>query len=87
MCSDRAVIGCSVVNDLVLVPSDLKGSWIDRNAAKSRPGSVARCRLCNQKFIVPDEGGPASGNSVCPAAANKQHRPSATFKDQDLIEK
>jgi 1-phosphatidylinositol-4-phosphate 5-kinase len=43
---------------------DLKGSWVDRNAAPTVRGSIMRCRLCNQKYVV-------GGAATCPATANK----------------
>jgi hypothetical protein len=57
---------------------DLKGSWINRNAPATSPGTRVRCRLCHDDFIFGQVG-------ACPKRpAGFQHVPDVTMKDMDL---
>ena len=60
---------------------DLKGSWVNRNASAMSAGSSARCRLCNEKYVV------GSKHQSCVRTVNRKHKPEQTLKDNDLNEK
>lgn len=59
---------------------DIKGSWVDRNAQKAKPGSEATCRHCNLTFRC------GIGRDVCPNRAGS-HEPNVVLKDMDLTTK
>mmetsp|Transcript_13491 Transcript_13491/g.31945 ORF Transcript_13491/g.31945 Transcript_13491/m.31945 type:complete len:268 (+) Transcript_13491:114-917(+) len=56
---------------------DLKGSRINRNAAKVAMGKKARCRHCMEDFIVGDK-------AQCRHRPNKVHEPNTVLKDNDV---
>jgi 1-phosphatidylinositol-4-phosphate 5-kinase len=43
---------------------DLKGSWVNRNATLPRRGQAARCRHCNERYVV-GEPGPSAEDGGC----------------------
>eukprot|EP01029_Cantina_marsupialis_P026259 TRINITY_DN6_c0_g8_i1.p1 TRINITY_DN6_c0_g8~~TRINITY_DN6_c0_g8_i1.p1 ORF type:complete len:989 (+),score=205.96 TRINITY_DN6_c0_g8_i1:86-3052(+) len=57
---------------------DIKGSWIDRNAARPTYDQVVTCRHCNQKFRYGRKS-----QAKCPARLN-YHEPNIVLKDNDL---
>ncbi|CAK4081343.1 unnamed protein product [Aphanomyces euteiches] len=58
---------------------DIKGSWIDRNAEKARPGQECTCRYCNMTFR-------SGGRDMCPSRGGF-HEPNVVLKDMDLTTK
>ncbi|KAF0710191.1 Aste57867_5642 [Aphanomyces stellatus] len=58
---------------------DIKGSWVDRNAAKVQPGQECTCRYCNMAFR-------SGGRDICPNRAGS-HLPNVVLKDMDLTTK
>ncbi|DAZ94149.1 TPA: hypothetical protein N0F65_007349 [Lagenidium giganteum] len=59
---------------------DIKGSWVDRNAQKTKRGSEATCRNCNMTFRS------GVGRNICPNRAGP-HEPNVVLKDMDLTTK
>nr|CAI9858999.1 Phytopthora agathidicda GPCR-PIPK 6 [Phytophthora agathidicida] len=73
---------------------DIKGSWVDRNAQKPRPGTEATCRHCNLSFRCGGTntrsnslGGDRLRRNVCPNRAGAPHEPNVVLKDMDLTMK
>jgi hypothetical protein len=59
---------------------DIKGSWINRNAARTSTGKRSICRYCNEYFV---EG---VSTERCSEVIGF-HEASITFKDNDMINK
>jgi hypothetical protein len=60
---------------------DLKASSVNRHAEAKPFGSIQKCRLCGGHYEI------GSKRASCAKSANGHHRPSATLKDLDLIDK
>ena len=57
---------------------DIKGSWVNRNAAPISNGVRVRCQLCEDSYIYGTQ-------STCPKRpAGFSHLPNVTMKDMDL---
>jgi len=60
---------------------DIKGSWIGREAVSTTPGSIVKCRHCNQKYKVAVS---ANQEKECPLRVGP-HEPNIVLKDNDLV--
>ncbi|OQR94536.1 phosphatidylinositol 4-phosphate 5-kinase (PIPK-D3/GPCR-PIPK) [Achlya hypogyna] len=59
---------------------DLKGSWINRNAKPTPPGTTRICTYCNRPFIV-------GTNQTCEHSIHGVHQPHQVLRDNDFQRK